>query len=198
MDIGTGLIVLGSALGSKDIVVKMLGPTADYLGDGIKDFTTKRVNTLVGIIANAAKKLGTKLDETDGSVSPKILKGLINDASYCDDFLSVEYFGGVLASSRSGISRDDRGAYFNALISRLSSYQLRIHYIFYHIIKELYDGEDINIGLSSNRQKLTIFIPLSTFIEAMDFEEKEKKEISNIVNHAILLISFFSFSSDRK
>jgi hypothetical protein len=185
MEIGTGLTILGSAVGGKDIILKMLGPTADYLGEGVKDFTKKRLETFKDILANASKKLGKKLEESEGSVSPKVLKGIINDGTYCDDFLSIDYFGGVLASSRSGISRDDRGAYFNALISRLSTYQLRIHYIIFHIVKELYDGEEINIGIKSNRQKLRVYIPLSTFIEAMDFEKAELSELGNIANHAI-------------
>jgi hypothetical protein len=31
VDPGTGLVVLGTALGSNELVVKTLGPTADYL-----------------------------------------------------------------------------------------------------------------------------------------------------------------------
>ncbi|MBI2271992.1 MAG: hypothetical protein HYU69_16760 [Bacteroidetes bacterium] len=181
MDIGTGLTILGS----KEIVGKILGPTADYLGKGLKDFTEKRVDTLKNIFSNAGKKLGKKLDEESGGVSPKVLKGIINEGSYCDDFLSVDYFGGVLASSRSGISRDDRGAYFNALISRLSSYQLRLHYIMYHTVKELYNGESTNVAFDQERNNLRVFIPIETYAIAMDFVEEEKKEISNLINHSI-------------
>jgi hypothetical protein len=73
------------------------------------------------------------------------LKEILENGAWCEEELQVEYFGGVLASSRTGISRDDRGAYFTSLISRLSTYQLRSHYIFYHLFKKIFDGEDINI-----------------------------------------------------
>jgi len=35
MEVGTGLALLGSA----HLVVKLLGPTADYIGSGIKTWT---------------------------------------------------------------------------------------------------------------------------------------------------------------
>lgn len=202
MDTGTGLTILGTALGGKDIIVKMLGPTADYLGEGMRDFTKKRIETMKEIFTNASKKLGTKLDMETGTVSPKVLKGIINEGSYCDDFLSIDYFGGVLASSRTGISRDDRGAYFNALVSRLSSYQLRLHYIMYHKVKELYDGDDTNVAHDNERSKLKIFIPIHTYIKAMDFVEVEMTEISNLINHSIfglvkedLIDDYFQFGN---
>ena len=129
VDPGTGLAALGIALGGKDLVVKLLGPTAEYLGNGMKGFAERRVENVGKIFSNASKKLGSKLEDT-GGVPPKVLKGIVEDGSFADDFLAVDYFGGVLASSRTGISRDDRGAYFNSLISRLSTYQLRAHYMF--------------------------------------------------------------------
>ena len=35
--------MLGSAVGSKDLVQKILGPTADYLGAGLADWTERPV-----------------------------------------------------------------------------------------------------------------------------------------------------------
>ena len=39
MDIGTGLAILGS----RDIINKILGPTADYLGDWLLTFAKKKL-----------------------------------------------------------------------------------------------------------------------------------------------------------
>ena len=77
MDLGTGLAILGS----KDIVVKVLGPTADYIGKELEFFTKKRIENLKKIFNNAHKKLGSKINTT-GSVPPKVLKGIINEGSY--------------------------------------------------------------------------------------------------------------------
>lgn len=113
MDLGSGLTILGALLGGKDLIVKMLGPTAEYMGYEIKGFAEKRVSILKNIFKNASEKIGDKI-EIEGTISPKVLKGIIYEGSYSSDFLSIDYFGGVLASSRTGIFRDDRGACFNA------------------------------------------------------------------------------------
>jgi hypothetical protein len=202
IDTGTGLTALGVALGGKDIIVKLLGPTAEYIGDEAKEFTKKRFENVKNIFSNATKKLGNKLESENGTVSPKVLKGIIDEGSYCDDFLATEYFGGVLASSRTGISRDDRGAYFNSLISRLSAYQLRFHYLVYHLIKSIYNKETVNVGLETDRMKLRIFIPFETYHVGMEFFGVEEKESGNILIHTLtglnkegLLDNFYQYGS---
>lgn len=116
IDPGTGLTILGSAVGGAKIVEKLLGPTADYLGGEVKELTKKGINNLSNIFKNAGQKVGEVELNKPGKVPPKVLKGILSDGPWCEDDIQVEYFGGVLASSRSGISRDDRGAYFNSLI----------------------------------------------------------------------------------
>lgn len=184
MEIGTGLSILGSAIGSKDLIIKMLGPTAEYIGDGIKNFAEKRVDNVISIFKNASEKLGDKV-YNKGSIPPKILKGIINEGSYADEFLCVDYFGGVLASSRTPLAHDDRGTFFNSLIARLSTYQLRTHYVFYHALKRVFNGESINWGLNEERQKLQLYFPISTFVKAMDFSDDESNNLEVYINHII-------------
>ena len=172
MEIGTGLALLGSA----KLFEKLLGPTADYFGKEFKNWTEKRINNVRKIFSNATQKLGNDI-EINGSVPPKVLKSILIEGSFCDDELSIEYFGGVLASSRSAISRDDRGSYFISLINRLSSYQLRSHYIFYSIIKKLFDCQDFNVNLLNDREKMATHIPFDVFNHAMDFSENENAKV---------------------
>lgn len=176
MDIGTGLALFGSA----KIIEKLLGPTADYIGEGVKTLAEKRIHNIRKIFDIATQRLGNKINDK-GSVPPKILKCILEEGSFCNDSLSAEYFGGVLASSRSEISRDDRGSALINLISCLSTYQIRTHYIFYHMIKSTFNGEDININSSAGRNKMEIYIPFSSYLTAMDFGEKEK--VGVIVPH---------------
>jgi hypothetical protein len=42
--------------------------------------------------------------------SPKVIKAILDDGSFCDDELTASYFGGVLASSKTEVGCDDRGA----------------------------------------------------------------------------------------
>lgn len=174
-----------AALGGKDLCKRLLGPTADYIGGEVQMFTEKRVNQVKKIFLNAEKKAAAKLAD-DGAVPPKVLRGVLDEGSYSDDEFAVEYFGGVLASSRSGVSRDDRGAYFNSLISRLSSYQLRTHYIVYAAIKQMFDGRtDIKIGIETARADLRLFIPLEDYVAQMDFTEAEGKMLASLVPHVV-------------
>ena len=39
----TGLTILGGAIGGAKVVEKILGPTADYVGAGLKDWADRRV-----------------------------------------------------------------------------------------------------------------------------------------------------------
>jgi hypothetical protein len=198
VDPGTGLTILGSAIGGAKIVEKILGPTSEYIGEQLKEWTVKRVNNTANIFKNAEKKLGDKINDV-GKVPPKVLKGILEDGAWCEEELQVEYFGGVLASSRTGISRDDRGAYFVSLISRLSTYQLRTHYLFYHLIKHLFDGEEININDGSKWYDLQLFLTFNDFFNAMDFTKEEVTNRSNIMSHVIWglkkedLLADFSF-----
>lgn len=172
MDPGTGLAIFGSALGGAKLLDKILGPTADYLGEGLKNLAEKAVNNCTRIFVKAKEKLGDRIEQ-NGAVPPKVLKGIIQEGAFCDDELTAEYFGGVLASSRSEVSRDDRGASFISLISRLSSYQIRSHFVIYHILKKLYLGTNLRIGRQKNREKIGIFISHIEFDAAMEFSEKE-------------------------
>jgi hypothetical protein len=97
--IGGGLAILGS----KEIIVKILGPTAEYIGGELRSYTEKGAANLRRIFTNTEKKLGARLDQP-GQVPPKVLKNVLNEGYFCEDELAAEYFGGVLASSRSGIS----------------------------------------------------------------------------------------------
>lgn len=173
MDPNTGLIVLGTALGSKDLVIKLLGPTAEYLGEGLQSFTQQRVENVAQIFKNAERIAGDDL-EKEGSVPPRVLKGIINEGSYINERLSSEYFGGVLASSRTSTSRDDRGSTYISLLSRMSTYQIRTHYIFYKLIKEVYDGIEGNpLNSQNTRFELKVYLPMSTYSEMMEFDEQE-------------------------
>lgn len=185
--VGAGLAILGS----KDLIIKLLGPTADYLGEGLKTYTEKGANNIKRIFGNAIKRLGNKINEP-GQVPPKVLKGILTEGYFCEDKVSAEYFGGVLASSRSGISRDDRGATFLNLISNLSSYQIRTHYILYFIARKRH------IGKSSDLRsfKMSVYIPDDVYFRAMDL--KNDKSSVTIYEHSIIGLQRHELVSEVK
>ncbi|MEE8483353.1 MAG: hypothetical protein V3S46_02045 [Nitrospinota bacterium] len=184
VDPGTGIALGGAAWGSKELVLKVLGPTADYLGEGLKGLTEKSANNIKNIFSAAERKVPDEM-ANKGQVPPKVLKGILFDGAFCDDSLAAEYFGGVLASSKSEVSRDDRGATINNLIAQLSTYQLRAHYIFYLAIKKIFDGQEINPGDANELNKCAIYISFTEFTKLMDFTKEENESGKPILIHIL-------------
>ena len=183
-----GLGAIAAYLG-KDGLQKLLGPTADYLGAGLRDFTQKRTENVGRIFANAEEKLGEKSD-SEGSVPPKVLKTIINDGSYNDDAVAVEYFGGVLASSKSELGRDDRGARMAKLVDELSTYQVRTHYLIYATIREKFKDSGYQFN-AEDRGKMKLFFPYPHYLDAMDFSPEERRKGETLLRH-----TFFGLSND--
>jgi hypothetical protein len=166
-----GLGAIAAYLG-KDGIAKLLGPTAEYLGGELQEFTKKRIDNVGRIFSNAEKKLGNEV-ENPGSIPPKVLKTIINEGSYSEDDIAVEYFGGVLASSRTELSRDDRGARIAKNLDNLSSYQMRAHFLFYYSLSSIFRDQGISLRTHEGRQKLEVFVPISDFATSMGFSQKE-------------------------
>lgn len=166
-----GLGAIAAYLG-KDGISKILGPTAEYLGNELQEFTRKRISNVGQIFSNAEKKLGDKVNET-GSIPPKVLKTIINEGSYSEDSIALEYFGGVLASSRTEFSSDDRGARIAKALDNLSCYQLKCHYLLYSSISQTFKNKNQSFRMHEGRVKLEVFIPLDGFVSAMNLTQKE-------------------------
>lgn len=177
MDIGTGLAVFGSA----KIVERLFGPTADYIGEGMKDWTARRCDNLRRIVATALRRLGQGIDKP-GAIPPKALQLLLTEGSYFETDLGVEYYDGVLASSRTPSGFDDRGAAFMQLLARLTNYQLRAHYIFYWVTRQLFLGSDKHLA-GMDRPAMEAFIDHATFRPAMGFRVAEMEEAESLYQH---------------
>lgn len=180
MDTETALVLFGSA----QHATKLLGPTAEYLGAGMRKWSEKRLENLKAIFAIASRRLGDRI-EAQGGVPPKVLKEVVYEGSFCDDRLVAEYLNGVLASSRSGNPRDDRGATLVRLIAELSTYQIRSHYVFYHVVKRLFDGSDMNIQIRAQAKRMRAFVPISCYYPAMEFTAEEVELENPLLGHVL-------------
>lgn len=177
-------MAIATAWVAKEGVGKLLGPTIDYLGDGLKDIVVKRNEAAKAIVENAVNKLGDKIEQP-GQVPPKVLKTILNDATYATDSLAFEYFGGVLASSRTELGRDDRGDRFARLVDGLSTYQLRAHYLIYKTISQVFTGGGYSFSTNVSRTQMTLFIPRLQFTDGMEFA-KDEIDIENTLCMHIL------------
>lgn len=146
----------------------------------------------------ATQKLGDRI-ETEGSVSPRVLKHVVDEGRFCEDELTSEYYIGILASSRSGNGRDDRGVTLLATIKDLSVYQLRFHYLIYSILNRMFNGQGLNLGDGNDCLKMAVFIPMRIYEKAMAFTPAENAY--TILSHVLFglnkhnLISEFSSGS---
>jgi hypothetical protein len=181
VDPGTAIELVIGATG-----VKVLGPTASYVGEGIKEWTERRVANVQRVFKSAEDKLGAELDRP-GAVPPRVLKAVLDQAQFAEDELVAEYLGGVLASSRSEVGRDDRAAATAALIGRLSSYALRTHYVLYAAARPAFVGAGVDFHTGYEGDLL--FISESGYDLAMEFSEAEDAMADTIIPDVMFELS---------
>ena len=166
--IGAGLAVLGT----KDVIAKILGPTAEYLGGEIKNLVDKCNINLDQVFVKAKDKIGERINEF-GQVNPRVLRYIIDEGRFVDEILRQEYMAGVLASSRTSHGHDDRGVYVLNKIHRLSTYQLRMHYLIYNHLKLHFSNSNPRISCPNSCNKMKLFFPWEVYINEMCFFDKE-------------------------
>ncbi len=177
----TALATLEAAL-----AFKLLGPSAAYFGEKTRSYLEKIGEINVGRIFNhAITLLGPNIDDK-GEVPSKVLKSIIQEGVFCEDELTTAYFGGVLASSRSSNPQNDMGVTYSSLLGRLSTYQIRSHYIFCQMFMKCFGTEKINFGMEEERLKMKLFVPFEIYSVAMDFKPMNFWEYQTIIEHVLL------------
>ena len=147
---------------------KVVGPVLDEIGQDLRTrYSERRSQNTERILKIAHAKLGPAADE-DGSVAPRAALRIVEEGSWCDAEVMAEYFGGILAASRSRDGTDDRGATWAALVSRLSTYDVYLHYLAYDAFRRLYVGtEDLNLGDADTRNSCEVYLPAGNTLQAM-------------------------------
>jgi hypothetical protein len=79
------------------------------------------------MLRKAARKAGRSLQQP-GAVHPRVAHRLLDEGSYVDDDVMLEYLAGTLAAARTPDGRDDRAAYFANLVASLTANQVRLHH----------------------------------------------------------------------
>jgi len=177
---GTGMLC------SREILLKVFGPTADLIGDGIKRCSQRAAKNVENIIRIAISKMKEKI-ETPGEIPPKVIKGFLIEGPFIEDEIAAEYFGGVLASSKSKNSRDDRGAVCINILSSLSTYQIRTHYILYSLLRNNFISFNNVIGPGVNRDIMYIYLPTKSYYDTMDLtsEYSDDEQKLSILAHSM-------------
>ena len=182
--VGTGLAILGS----RDLLNKVLGPTADYLGSEARGLVEKCNINLDSVFSNATRKLGTRLEEP-GGVSPRVLKHIVDEGRFADEQIVVEYYGGLLAGSKSLTGKDDRALPYLSKVQQMSAYQLRLHFLFYFEILRIFKSTPFNLGDGNTWPKHALIIPHQLFLNALPIEDWVHKNYWKIMAQAVVGLS---------
>jgi hypothetical protein len=164
----------GTVTGSKAVGwagEKLLGPVFDEMGQALRErYSDRRKRNFERMGRNAEKKLGPAVDEP-GEVSPRVALKVLEDGSLCDGEVMAEYFGGILAGSRTPNGDDDRGATWASLVSRLATADVHLHYLIYQAFRHLYLGQTtIDLANAAIRETHRIYIGASDIVEAMGID----------------------------
>jgi hypothetical protein len=193
VDLGTGLAALGTAEVSKDALGKMLGPTADYIGDGVRAWTEKRVANVQRVFARAHAQLGDQIEQP-GAIPPRVLGTVLQEAQFADDELMAAYLGGVLASSRSETGRDDRAAAVAQQIASLSTYAIRTHYLIYAGARPHQIDNSPEVWRSSSTPPVAqVYLTTDSYCEAMEFSSAELTHYSSLLVDTMLALERSGF-----
>jgi len=163
--IGAGLM----ALASKDMLGRILGPSADYVGGRIEGLVKKCDINLGRIFQYAVRKLGPKINDP-GAVNPRVLRHVWAEGAFIEDELAAEYFGGLLASARSPDGKDDRMLGHLGTVRDLSVYDLRLHFLTYSLMRSFFVGSNLWVADSDQRAQMDIYIPLLAYMAAADVQ----------------------------
>lgn len=130
MDPVTAITTTGTVLA---VANKLLGKTAEAISGDIANLYEIGRDK---IVVTAVRKT-TNMD--DGKTANlRVARDVFFNGSFTDEAICAEYFGGILASSRSVDGKDDLGVFYTDIIKSLSSSQLKLHYIIYHSLNILW------------------------------------------------------------
>src|SRR5450755_201642 len=168
---------------ARGLLIRVLGPAADAINEALGRYTSYRVGNVGAIIERADAKSRDSV-ESRKVVNPRVAHVLLEDGSYCDDDLMIDYLGGVLAGSRTPHGRDDRAVAWSHVVTSLSTLEVRAHYLLYREwAARLHGLADLNLGVSEDRYMATMDLDLGEFLPLLI--EGIEVPVQDALGHAI-------------
>lgn len=149
---------------SKDLSIKLpgewalqkaFGPVLTEMGEDIKRLYAVGRDK---ILAAGYRKIENPEDGKQANL--RVTRDVMWNGAFTDDEVCAEYFGGILASSRSENGKDDSSIQFVDVIKSLSSRQLRLHYLIYNCLNKIFVAkkDTVNVGQSSEIQGRSLWL----------------------------------------
>jgi hypothetical protein len=139
------------------IANKLLGKTAEAIAEDLKNLYSKGRDKIIEVALRKTPNIND-----GGQSNLRVARDVFFNGSFTDEAICAEYFGGILASSRSSDGKDDRGVYYTDIIKSLSSKQLLSHYIIYRTLNKLWaempsKSKRPNVGIADELQNYSIW-----------------------------------------
>jgi hypothetical protein len=163
---------LAAALGT-ELIYDVCGNTAHYFGAELSTYSRGALSNLYHIFEHASARLDA-LHKEMGSVPSRVLRCVLSEGYFCEDRLLTIYFGGILASSKTQLQRDDRAVYLLSLMRSMSLYQIRTHCIIYSSILRGTNHDFCDTAKALNGQGITICLREEDYNRAMEFGGLER------------------------
>ncbi len=149
---------------------KILGPVFGEIGADLQKLYGAGRDR---IVQSALKKID---DPEDGArANLRVARDVFWNGSFTDEAICAEYFGGILAASRSVDGKNDSGIFYVDIIKSLSSGQLKFHYVLYRTLNKLLlsdaSKKSMNPGQETELQSVELHIPVVGIIEQLGAED---------------------------
>ncbi|HEX2038479.1 MAG TPA: hypothetical protein VHF47_01980 [Acidimicrobiales bacterium] len=94
----------------------------------------------------------------------------------------AEYFGGILAASRSADPTADRGLTWASLVARLATHDVLFHYVLYSAFRAAYaDRQDLDLGDINVRRTCKTFLPVDETFDVLGLDRQSWRLLSDSV-----------------
>lgn len=168
------VVAEGAKVGGR-LLERLLGESVDVIGsqwaEGLRQKNLQRLLKKTEARASSANP---------GTVPPRHASQVFEAAQYADEELMAEYFSGVLASARNGSGGNDGGVSWSALISRLSSDQVRLHYLIYSTMRKY--AFDSEFKRSNELHDEQVLLPLDETALACDFDSDHVNRFADAID----------------
>lgn len=157
------------------LLYDVFGETSKLIGKRLSVYAEAGLLNLERVLKRARHRESLTGKGT-GSVPARVIQHLLPEACFCEDEVQAEYLGGILASSKGPVARDDRAVSHLSLLASLSTYQIRSHYLLYSCILRWKGerAEHINRWIVADQHtNITVAITEEEFLRMMMFVPEE-------------------------
>lgn len=173
------MLVEGTAIVSSVYAArKILGPTLDAMGEDLKRLYAAGRDR---VLAAAERKIENLDDGKRANL--RTARDVLWHGAVTEDTVSAEYYGGLLAASRSSDGQDDTAIPFVNAIKALSRRQLKMHFDIYWSLEQMMLAQMAK-GNSRDpaevRDGRTVCIAGNIFISAIDLRVLEQQGLVGV------------------